>query len=302
VASDALGPLASAECFVVIMLDLADGTGSTNVAVRGLEPPGVRMRGQVRLARGRWFRPGLSKLVVPLRMTQRFGGLALGQSLPFSGRDWTIVGHMDGGGSAFDSEIWTGVEELMQAKKREAYSSVLVRVASPEKVRAFAEMADEDKRLKLEAKSEGEYFGQQTEAGRPIQVLGNLITVILTIGAIFAAMNTMYASVASRTAEIGTLRAIGFRRREILASFQWEALMLCALGGVAGALLSLAFNGVQTGMTNFETFSDVGFAFTITPRLMLEGVAFSILMGLVGGFLPAWRASRIPVTEAMKGG
>ena len=302
VTADELGPLASAECFVVIMLDLADGSGSTNVAVRGLEAAGVRMRSQVRLAEGRWFRPGLSELVVPRKMVARFGGLGIGQTIPFSGRDWAIVGLMDGGGSAFDSEIWTDVDELMQAKKREAYSSVLVRVGSPEKVKAFVDMADEDKRLKLEAKSEAEYFGQQTEAGKPIQVLGNLITIILTVGAIFAAMNTMYASVASRTSEIGTLRAIGFRRREILASFQWEALMLCGLGGVAGALLALVFNGVQTGMTNFETFSDVGFAFTITPGLMVQGLAFSILMGMVGGFLPAWRASRIPVTEAMKGG
>jgi len=298
---DAYGPLVSAECFVVIMLDLADGSASTNVAVRGLEPAGLRMRPQVRLQEGRWFRPGLSELVVPRKMLGRFSGLGVGKALSFSGRDWTIVGVFDGGGSAFESEIWTDVDELMQAKKRNAYSSVLMRLPSAEAVKGLAVEADEDKRLKLEVKSEAEYFAQQTEAGKPIQVLGNLITIILTVGAVFAAMNTMYAAVAGRTKEIGTLRALGFRRREILASFQWEALMLCGLGGVVGSGLALFFNGIQTGTTNFETFSDVGFAFTITPGLMLEGVAFSVLMGLLGGFLPAWRASRIPVTEAMKG-
>jgi putative ABC transport system permease protein len=163
-------------------------------------------------------------------------------------------------------------------------------------------MVDQDKRLKLEVRAETEYYADQTSAGQPIRILGNLITVILTVGAIFAAMNTMYASVASRTQEIGTLRALGFRQHEIMASFQWEALMLCALGGIAGVLLSLGFNGIQTGTTNFQTFSDVSFAFLITPSLMIKGLAFSLFMGLAGGGLPAWRASRIPLTEAMKGG
>jgi ABC-type antimicrobial peptide transport system permease subunit len=211
-----------------------------------------------------------------------------------------VVGAFEAQGSAFESEIWTGVDQLMQSRKRDAYSSMLVRLASPERVPGFILALDSDKRLKLEGHSEVEYYADQTEAGKPIQVLGNLITVILTLGAIFAAMNTMYSSVAGRTAEIGTLRALGFRRVEILASFQWEALMLCGLGGAAGALMALAFNGIQTSTVNFQTFSDVSFAFTITPELMAQGVAFSILMGLAGGFFPAWRASRIPVTEAMK--
>ena len=135
-----------------------------------------------------------------------------------------------------------------------------------------------------------------------MQILGQIITVILTIGAIFAAMNTMYATVASRTSEIGTLRAIGYRRREILASFQWEAILLTALGGLGGAALSLLFNGARTGTVNMNTWSDVSYAFAVTPALMAQGVGFSVIMGIVGGFLPAWRASRLPVTEAMRGG
>jgi len=300
VAQDAQGPLASAECYVIIMLDRADGNGGTNVALRGLEPAGVRMRSQVRLTQGRWFRAGLPELVVPRKMAGRFLGLELGRTLAFNGRRWTVVGTFDGQGSAFDSEVWTDVDQLMQSRKRDSYSSMLVRVTAPERLPGFIRAMDEDKRLKLEAKVESAYYAEQTEAGKPIQYLGNLITVILTLGAIFAAMNTMYSAVAGRTAEIGTLRALGFRQVEILASFQWEALMLCGTGGVAGALLALAFNGIQTSTVNFQTFSDVSFAFTITPALMAQGVAFSILMGLAGGFLPAWRASRIPVTEAMK--
>jgi ABC-type lipoprotein release transport system permease subunit len=300
-ARDEAGVLASAECYVVVMLDRSDGAGGVNVAVRGLEPAGIRMRDRVRLVRGRWFRPGVAELVVPRRMAGRFQGLGLGGTLSFAGHRWPIVGLFDAQGTAFDSEIWTDADQLMQARKRNAYSSMLVRVADPRRVESFIRAVDADKRLKLEAKAESDYYAEQTEAGKPIQVLGDLITVILTLGAIFAAMNTMYSAVSGRTAEIGTLRALGFRRVEILASFQGEALMLTGLGGVAGALLALAFNGIRTSTMNFQTFSDVSFAFTITPALMGQGVAFSILMGLAGGFFPAWRASRIPVTEAMKG-
>lgn len=302
IAHDERGPLLSAECVVVKLIELADGSGSTNVLFRGLQPAGVRLRPQVRLVAGRWFTPGLPELVLPERMTRRFKGLGLGERLHFQGLDWTVVGHFEAGGSAFDSEVWTDVDLLMQAHRRTSFSSLLVRLQRPDHVPAFLKFLDEDKRLKLEGKLERAYYEAQTDTGRPIQVLGQLITVILTIGAIFAAMNTLYAAVAARTSEIGTLRALGFRRIEILASFQWEALMLCTLGGLAGAFLALGFHGIQTGTTNFGTFSDVSFAFTITPAFMARGVAFSILMGVLGGLPPAWRASRIPVTEAMKGG
>lgn len=301
-ARDGQGPLASAECVVVKLLDLADGSGSTNVLFRGLQPAGVRMRSQVRLVEGRWFTPGLPELVVPRRMTDRFKDLRVGGRLRFQGLAWSVVGIFDGNGSAFDSEVWTDVDVLMQAHKRVSYSALLARLERPEQVPAFLAFLDGDKRLKLEGKPEAAYYAEQTEAGKPIQILGQMITVILTVGAIFAAMNTLFAAVAARTAEIGTLRALGYRRVEILVSFQWEALMLCGLGGLVGAFLALGFHGIQTGTTNFETFSDVSFAFTVTPGLMARGVAFSLLMGVLGGFPPAWRASRIPVTEAMKGG
>ncbi|HEU4950326.1 MAG TPA: ABC transporter permease [Holophagaceae bacterium] len=293
-------PMASPEVVVVKIFGKRDGD-ETNVSIRGLGPMGLRLRPEVHLVAGRWFRPGLTEIVVPRRMQARFEGLDLGQEVKLGGRSWTVVGAFDAAGSSFDSEIWGGADEVMQAFKRSVYSVVTVRLADPGRLPAFTEALAKDPRLQLEAVPEQAYFRELTKSGDPIKILGNLITLILTAGAIFSAMNTMYAAVAGRTREIGTLRALGFRRREILASFQWEAILLCGAGGILGALLSRLANGIQTGTTSFQTFSDVSFAFTITPTLMLQGLAFSLAMGLLGGLLPALRASRIPLTEAMKG-
>ncbi len=298
---DENGPMASAEVVVVKLFPMADGS-DTNVTVRGLETEGIVMRPQVRLLQGRWFRPGLSEVVVPRKMQGRFQGMELGRSLRMGSRNWEIVGTFDAGGASYESEVWSDANDVMQAFRRESYSSMLARLETPQRLEAFVEAVDGDKRLKLEVVGETAYFKELTKAGDPIKILGNLITLILTGAAIFAAMNTMYAAVAGRTKEIGTLRALGFRQREILASFQWESIFLCVTGGIVGSGLALFANGIQTGTTSFETFSDVSFAFTITPGLMAQGVAFSLVMGLLGGFLPAWRASRIPLTEAMKGG
>jgi putative ABC transport system permease protein len=303
VARDGEGPLVTHDIIVSKQVALAQGSRTVTVTVRGTTAAGARMRSQVRLSRGRWFQPGLSEVAVPARMAGRFQGLDLGMSFPMAGRSWKVVGVFDGEGSVFDSEIWTEVEDLMQAFKRYgAYSSVTARLRSPADLPAFRKDVESDVRLKLEAKSEPAYFGEMGEAGRPMQILGRIITAILTVGAVFAAMNTMYAAVSGRTAEIGTLRAIGFRRREILASFQWEAILVTTLGGLAGAVLSLSFNGIRTGAVSMSTWSDLSYAFAVTPDLMAQGVAFSVLMGLAGGFLPAWKASRMPITEAMGSG
>jgi putative ABC transport system permease protein len=235
-------------------------------------------------------------------MQGRFPGMTVGHSLRMGGRDWQIVGAFDASGASYESEVWSDVNDVMQAFKRESYSAMLARLENPTRLEGFGKAVEGDKRLQLEVIRETDYFKELTKAGDPIKILGNLITLILTGAAIFAAMNTMYAAVAGRTKEIGTLRALGFRQREILASFQWESIFLCLTGGLLGSALALFANGIQTGTTSFETFSDISFAFTITPGLMAQGVAFSLVMGLLGGFLPAWRASRIPLTEAMKGG
>lgn len=302
VAHDEVGPLLTTDMIVSKQVALADGSGTISVAVRGTKPAGIRMRSQVTLVKGRWFRPGLSELAVPDKMLKRYAGLDIGGRMDMGGRTWTVVGIFDGSGSAFDSELWVDVEDLMQAYHRyTAFSSVVLRARSQADVPALIQFIEQDVRLKLEAKPEPAYFAEQSDAGAPMQILGKIITAILTIGAVFAAMNTMYAAVAGRTAEIGTLRALGYRRREILASFQWEAVFLTFLGGLLGSGLSLFFNGIRTGTVSMTTWSDVGFAFTVTPELMVQGVAFSVFMGLLGGFLPAWKASRMPVTEAMRG-
>ncbi|BDU74392.1 ABC transporter permease [Mesoterricola silvestris] len=301
IARDEVGPLATEDIIVSKQVALADGSGAMSVTVRGTTPAGIRMRSQVRMLRGRWFNTGLSEAVVPQKMLNRYTGVELGRTFDMAGRAWKVVGVFDGDGSVFDSEIWTDVGDLRQAFKRYGNdSSMAVRLRSAADVPAFIQDMEKDVRLKLEAKPEPAYFADLGDAGRPMQVLGQIITLILTVGAVFAAMNTMYATVAGRTPEIGTLRALGFRRREILASFQWEAILLTALGGLAGAFLSLLFNGIRTGTVNMNTWSDVSYAFAVTPDLMAQGVGFSVLMGVAGGFLPAWRASRIPVTEAMR--
>ncbi len=303
IAQDELGPLVTADAVVTKQVALADGTGSMSIAVRGTSPAGIRMRSQVRLVQGRWFRPNLSEVVVPRRLMGKYIGLELGRSFQMAARSWTVVGVFDGSGSAFDSELWIDANDLVQAFHRwNAFSSVLVRLRQPEDAPAFIAAMEQDVRLKLEARTEPRYFAELGDAGRPMQILGQIITGILTVGAIFAAMNTMYSAIAGRTPEIGTLRALGYRRREILASFQLEAILLTLLGGVLGCGLAFCFNGMQTGATSMRTFSDVGYAFAVTPTLVSQGLAFSLVMGILGGFLPAWKASRIPVTEAMRGG
>ena len=302
IAWDEVGPLVTTDILVSKQLPLADGSGSLTVAVRGTTPAGTRLRSQVRLVQGRWFNLGMSEIAIPEKMLGRYADMELGKSITMAGRDWRIVGVFDGGGSVFDSEIWADVEDLAQAFHRyNGLSSVVVRLRAPEDVPAFAADMEQDVRLKLEAKTEPAYFAELGDAGRPMQILGQIITAILTVGAIFAAMNTMYAAVSSRIGEIGILRAIGYRRREILASFQWEAIFLTLLGGLLGAALSLFFNGTRSGTVNMNTWSDVSYAFAVTPALLAQGVGFSVLMGIVGGFLPAWKASRMPITEAMRG-
>lgn len=302
IARDEEGPLVTTDAVVTKQVPLADGTGSMSVSVRGTTPAGIRMRDQVKLVEGRWFQPNLSEVVVPRRMVGKYVGLELGHSFDMASRRWTVVGVFDGDGSAFDSEIWIDANDLTQAFHRNnAFSSVLARLRSPESAPAFIAEMESDVRLKLEAKTEPRYFAEMGDAGKPMQILGQIITVILTVGAIFAAMNTMFSAIAGRTSEIGTLRALGYRRREILASFQWEAILLTLLGGALGCAGATLFNGMQTGATSMNTFSDVGYAFAVTPALVAQGLAFSVVMGILGGFVPAWKASRMVIIEAMRG-
>lgn len=293
-------PLVSADTVVLIMLPRRNDGGEANVLVRGVSPKGIELRPQVALVEGRWFTPGKREVVVSRRLARRFGNFEIGGRFKTGGKELTVVGIMDAGNSAFDSEIWMDSDESRSIFDRENYSSVLVRTENPAAAKALADRIDSDKRLPLHAISETEYYASQTLTAKPIKVLGNFLAVAMSIGAVFAAMNTMYASVGARTREIGTLRVLGYQRASILASILIEGAFLALIGGVLGCLLALPLHGYSAGTMNLETFSETVFQFRITPLLTVKGLIFSVIVGVVGSLLPAVRAARLPVIAALK--
>jgi ABC-type antimicrobial peptide transport system permease subunit len=226
--------------------------------------------------------------------------MQVGDVIKIGLRELRVVGHFDGGGSAFDSEAWMAADEVRSMFNREAYSSVLLRPTSREAGEALIGKLEADKRLGVRVYWETDYYRELTKTATPIRYLGNFLATAMSIGAIFSAMNTMYASVGSRTREIGTLRVLGFRRRAVLLGFLLEGAILALFGGLLGCLLALPMNGYSTGTISFETFSETVFQFRVTPELALQGVVFAIVVGVLGSFLPALRASRLPVMEALK--
>jgi putative ABC transport system permease protein len=212
----------------------------------------------------------------------------------------TVVGHFDAGNSAFDSEVWMDADEARSIFDREMYSSLLVKTTSPEAAKKLSDRIEKDKTLSLKVLGEIEFYKTQTKTAGPIRFLGDFLATAMSIGAIFAAMNTMYASVGARTREVGTLRVLGFRRRTILVSFLLEGACLALIGGLLGCVLAMPMNGLATGTLSFDNFSEVVFEFRITPRLIAKGLAFSVIVGLIGSLLPANRASRLPVISSLK--
>ena len=303
VATDAAGgPLVSPE--VIVLLNLpkrADGQGA-NVLVRGLRATGFELRPQVRLIQGRMARLGLREVIVGRSIAERFQNAGLGERLRFGRSHWTVVGIFEAGRTAFGSEIWTDATELADDFDRADYSAALLRAESPLALRAIARRIDSDQRLHLKAQAEPEYYAEQTKTAGPIKVLGSFMAILMAIGASFAVMNTMYAAVARRSREIGVLRVLGFQPASILLSFLGESVLLALLGGLVGCLLALPIHGLTTGTMNFRTFSDISFAFRITPDLLLTGLGFSLAMGALGGFLPARLASRQPMVETLREG
>jgi putative ABC transport system permease protein len=307
IARDAHGqPVISADLVVIINLPRRDGAGEANVTMRGVTPMGKELRPQVKLAQGRWFAPGKREAVVSVKMARRFADTDIGQKFRTGGNDLTVVGWFDGGESAFDSEIWMDADEARSVFDRENYSSLLARLANTNDAAGFVDRVESDKRMALRADFETKYYAEQTLTAMPIKVLGSFLAVAMSIGAVFAAMNTMYAAVGARTREIGTLRVLGFRRRVILASFNLEGAILAGVGGVLGCSLALLVQwacvavGVHFGTLSFNTFSEVIFQFRVTPLLVAEGMIFAIVVGVVGSFLPAIRAARLPVIAALK--
>ena len=294
-------PMVSKESLVLISLVKTGQDKGSNVVTRGVSPMGIALRPQVKLIGGRMFRPGSSELVVGRNISREFNGAEIGQSLRFAQRDWVIVGVFDGGGSAFDSEAWGDVEQLMQAFRRQNYSSVLLQLARADSFDALLKAIAGEVRLTIDAKREQIFYEDQSRAlSLFITILGNVLTVIFSIGAIIGAAITMYASVAMRTAEIGTLRALGFRRPSILAAFLGESLLLGLVGGVAGLFFATFLQAITISTLNFQSFSQLAFSFTLTPKIVIQTLVFSMFMGFVGGFLPAMRAARMKIVDSLR--
>ena len=293
--------LLSKEVVVLINLPKRESGKPSNVVIRGVMPVGVELRPQAKLVEGRMFRPGTAEVIAGRSIASRFQGAGLGETLRFASADWTVVGVFDAGRTGFDSEIWGDSEQMMQAFRRLAFSALVFRLADRERFDAVKQEIESDPRLTLEAKRETRFYAEQSETlSKFISYLGTTISVIFSIGAVIGAMITMYASVASRTAEIGTLRALGFSRTAILAAFLVEALLLGAIGGIVGLIAASFMQAVAISTTNFQTFAELAFTFTLTPGIVVASLAFALAMGFVGGFLPAARAARLKIVDALR--
>ena len=294
-------PLVSKETVVLINLVKRGSDKPSNVIIRGVGDMGLAVRPQVRLAAGRMFTPGTSEIVAGAAVARQFNGAGIGETLRFGQRDWTVVGLFDGGGSAFDSEIWGDAEQLMQAFRRTAYSSVIARLADPDAFGPIADTLENDPRLTLEVKPELVFYAEQSRAlSQFLSIFGAALSVIFSLGAVIGAMITMYASVANRVTEIGTLRALGFGRGAVLATFLLEALALGAVSGAAGIALASFMQSLSFSTTNFQSFAELAFNFTLTPAIAAKAMLFACAMGVVGGFLPSVRASRMKIVDALR--
>lgn len=312
IAKDSHGePMASGEWVVVIVLPRKDGTGEVNVTVRGMMPDGLEMRelpdqpgGQpkVKLIEGRWFETGQREVVVSKSIRDRFSHANIGDTMAFGKGSWKVVGVFDSGGSASESEIWGDVNQMASDFDRQGgFASAYLRATDPISAEALTKRVSDDQRLKLDGVLETNYYAKQTSSGTPIKVIGWVVGIIMAIGSIFAAMNTMYAAVAYRGREIATLRVIGFSRPAILTSFVLESLLLALLGALVGILLMLPFNGMETGTSNAVTFSEVVFALRITWGVAGAAIVFALVMGFIGGLAPAWHAARQNILSALRG-
>ncbi len=295
-------PFASTEVYVIINLSKKESNDMGNVSVRGISPEAFQLRPQVTLISGRWFTFGTQEIIVGKNIAHQFQKCDLGQDIRFGDASWRIVGYFDGQGSAFDSEIWGDVEQMGAAFGRPVFSSATFRLTSPEAFEAAKLRIQQDPRLAyVELKRERDYYEEQSKLMSGfIRILGLVVTVIFSIGAMIGAMITMYAAVANRTVEIGTMRALGFKRRSVLGAFLIESILLSIVGGAIGIALASLMSFIWISTTNFGTFSELAFGFTLAPSVIISTLAFALLMGIVGGFLPAVRASRLNILSALR--
>ena len=303
VARDSSGPLVTQEVVGVVPLPLISTGTDANVQVRGVSPNVLEIRKFVKIMQGQMFQPGLTQLVVGKNAVKTYSGLMLGSTVNMGGGRWQVVGIFDAGGSAFDSEVWCDAKILNQILLRPAniYQSATVHLASPADFQAFKDSVTTDPRLNVDTMREIDYYAKQsTTMTRLITVLGGIVAAIMAIGAVFGALNTMYSAVAERGREIATMRALGFSNLNVLLSFLFEALLISIVGGLIGCVAVLPLNGLTTSTMNFQTFSNLAFAFKITFDLLLMGIVFALVMGVLGGLLPAIRASIRPVAVALR--
>lgn len=293
-------PMATADVYVVVAKPRLDGS-ETHMPVRGVGPEATAVRDEVRIVEGRMFTPGRAEVVVGKGLVGRMQDVALGDRLRFGRQDFTVVGHFEAGGGAFESEVWGDAEELMSVFRGPVYQSMALRLADPGSFDAVRARIEGDPRLQLDVERESDFFSEQSAfLGTVLRFVAFFVTGIMAVGAVFGAVNTMDAMVAARSREIALLQTLGFKPRSVLASFLLESLFIALVGGVLGALLALPINGIRTSTTNWQSFGELSFAFRVTPSILLQGLLFAAVMGLVGGFLPARRAAKQVVAAGLR--
>jgi ABC-type lipoprotein release transport system permease subunit len=293
--------MASKETVVLISLYTRAENKPSNVTVRGIGPLGAALRTPVKLASGRMFRPGSNEVVAGRGIANKFVGAGVGEVLHFGSRDWVVTGVIESDGSGFDSEIWGDADQLMPAFRRPVFSSMVLRLNEPKTFDALKARIEADPRFNLEAKRERQYYTDQSEAlATFINILGLALTAIFSIGAVIGAMITMYAAVANRVGEIGTLRALGFRRGAVMAAFLLESLFIALVAGVVGLVFASGLQWITVSTMNFQSFAELAFSFQLTPAIIAKVLLFSLAMGFIGGFLPAARAARMNIVTALR--
>lgn len=303
IARDADGsPLAVRELVVLMSLTKRGTSKASNVVLRGIGAKSMALRPQARIISGRMPRPGSTEILAGESVARRFEGAGLGEKLRFGMREWTVVGIFDAGATGFSSEIWGDADQFMSSFRREAYTLVLARLnRGQQDMAAFRAGIEADPRLKLETKAETRFYAEQSEMMSDfLKIMGVSLTAIFSIGAMIGALITMHSAVAGRTGEIGTMRALGFQRRAILGAFVLEALLLGFIGGAAGLAAASGLQLLTISTMNFQTFSELAFGFTLTPGIVAVSLGFGMGMGLIGGLIPAIRAARIKIVDALR--
>jgi putative ABC transport system permease protein len=303
IAREANTPLLTSEAVLMAPIPLLSTGTDANVELRGVSPNVFAIRRNIKIIEGRMFQPGLAELIVGKNANKTYSGLTVGSEIGLGSRRWQVVGVFDAGGSSFDSEVWGDAHLLNGAYKRPdtLSQSVTVHLTSPDALQQLQDSLTSDPRLTVDVTREIDYYSKQsTRMTTLITILGGFVAAIMAIGAVFGALNTMYSAVAERGREIATMRALGFGAAAVVLSFSIEALLISFIGGGIGCLAVLPLNGLTTSTMNFQTFSNLAFAFKITPELLVQGIVFALVMGLIGGLLPAVRAARLPVATALR--